>query len=151
MKRKIALFSIYILEIVFGICYYVKDIWNAIINVAPFMTYVGDLIGQIIRYFKGLIDIKAFNELPVMVQSIIVVLLLTILFSVVFSLFFGLIALIQKKIRRNELSTKAQKVFTLSSEERAKFEWKLYIKKFPIRRIISINVLLTLFVLDRSF
>ena len=70
MKRKIALFSIYILEIVFGICYYVKDIWNAIINVAPFMSYVGDLIGQIIRYFKGLIIIKAFIALPVISLSL---------------------------------------------------------------------------------
>ena len=147
MKRKIALFSIYILEIVFGICYYVKDVWNAIIKAVPFMSNVGNLIGQIIRYFKGLINIQAFKDLPVMAQSIIVVLILTILFTIVFSLFFGIIAAIQKKIRRNELSTKAQKVFTLSSEERAKFEWKLYIKKFPIRRLVSLIVPLSFFLL----
>ena len=147
MKRKIALFSIYILEIVFGVCYYVKDIWNAIIKAVPFMSNVGNLIGQIIRYFKGLINIQAFKDLPVMAQSIIVVLILTILFTIVFSLVFGIIATIQKKLRRNELSTKAQKVFTLSSEERAKFEWKLYIKKFPIRRLVSLIVPLSLFLL----
>ena len=104
MKRRIALFLIYILEICFGICYYVKDIWNAIVGVLPFMENVGDFIGVIIRYFKSLIDIQAFKDLPVMVQSIIVVLILTILFTIVFLIVFGVVALIQKKVRRNRNS-----------------------------------------------
>lgn len=147
MKRRIALFLIYILEICFGICYYVKDIWNAIVGVLPFMENVGDFIGVIIRYFKSLIDIQAFKDLPVMVQSIVVVLILTILFTIVFLIVFGVVALIQKNIRRNKLSSEAHKTFTLSSEERAKFEWKLYVKKFPIRRLLSLIVPITLFLI----
>ena len=147
MKRRIALFLIYILEICFGICYYVKDIWNAIVGVLPFMENVGDFIGVIIRYFKSLIDIQAFKDLPVMVQSIIVVLILTILFTIVFLIVFGVVALIQKNVRRNKLSSEAHKTFTLSSEERAKFEWKLYVKKFPIRRLLSLIVPITLFLI----
>lgn len=147
MKRRIALFLIYIFEICFGICYYVKDIWNAIVGVLPFMENVGDFIGVIIRYFKSLIDIQAFKDLPVMVQSIVVVLILTILFTIVFLIVFGVVALIQKKVRRNKLSSEAHKTFTLSSEERAKFEWKLYVKKFPIRRLLSLIVPITLFLI----
>ena len=147
MKRRIALFLIYIFEICFGICYYVKDIWNAIVGVLPFMENVGDFIGVIIRYFKSLIDIQAFKDLPVMVQSIVVVLILTILFTIVFLIVFGVVALIQKKVRRNRLSSEAHKTFTLSSEERAKFEWKLYVKKFPIRRLLSLIVPITLFLI----
>lgn len=147
MKRRIALFLIYIFEICFGICYYVKDIWNAIVGVLPFMENVGDFIGVIIRYFKSLIDIQAFKDLPVMVQSIVVVLILTILFTIVFLIVFGVVALIQKNIRRNKLSSEAHKTFTLSSEERAKFEWKLYVKKFPIRRLLSLIVPITLFLI----
>ena len=140
MKRTITLFIIYISQIVFAVCYYVKDIWNSITSVLPFMGFIADILGMIVRYFKGWFNFPLFNNLPVMVQTIIVVLLLNIVFTIIFLLVFGLIALIQANQIRDELNNKAQKKFVLSEEERSKFDWKLYEEKFPIRRLISLIV-----------
>ena len=152
MKRTITLFIIYISQIIFAICYYIKDIWNSIVSALPFMEYIADFLGVIVRYFKGWFNFDFFNNLPVMVQTIVVVVLLNIVFTIVFLIIFGLIAFIQTNNIRNELNNKANIKFTLSEEERAKFDWKLFEEKVPVRRILSLIVpigFLCLFLLVR--
>lgn len=152
MKRTIGLIIIFILEIAFGVIYYVKDIWNVIITALPFLEVPIGWIKNVFTYFKGLLTFDLFTQLPNLAQNIIIVIALNIVFVIVYLIIFGIIAAIQRSNRRRKIEKIAQKKFSLSDEEKAKFDWKLYERRFPIRRIFSLlipTLVVALFVLIR--
>lgn len=140
MKRAIGLICIFVVEIAFGVVYYLKNIWNQIVAAIPYAETIAGWFRQILTFFKDWISFEAFSRLPNMAKNIIIIVALNLVFLILYLLIFGIIAAIQKRSRRKKLLKNTKKTFTLSDEEKAKFEWKLYEKKFPIRRLISLLI-----------
>ena len=141
MKRKIGLVVILILEVAFAVIYYVKSIWNQVISVLPFMDTFAGWIREFLGKIKTWLDIPYFRDCPNTTKNMIIIVVLNLLFVIVYLLVFGIIASIRRRIRRRKIAKMSNRgKFVLSDEEKAKFEWKLYEKHFPIRRLISLIV-----------
>ena len=141
MKRKIFALVILLLEIAFGVIFYIKDIWNVILEKVPFLGAFGTFAQNIIREIKTWINSNFFKHIPSMIQSIIIVIVLNIIFFALYFLIFGIINKVIRSIKKKKIgSQNASRIWNLSDEELAKFDYKLFIKKFPLRRIISLII-----------
>lgn len=140
MKRTLGLIFIYILEVLFGVFYYVKSIWKSIINALPFFNTIASWIRFLFKIFKGWLNFEFFNGLPNIVKNVIIALLLNLIFTILYLIIFGIIAKVQKNIKKKRIASESNRIFTLSEEEKAKFEWKLFERKFPGRRIASLII-----------
>lgn len=140
MKRAIGLIFIYIIEILFGIFYFVKSLWNKVVSAIPFFNNIADFFRSILKLFRSWLNFSFFNNLPLRAQNIIVIILLNIIFTIIYLIFFGVLTFIIRKSKQKKMARERNRVFTLSEEEKAKFEWKLYERKFPGRRLISLIV-----------
>lgn len=140
MKRAIGLIFIYIIEILFGIFYFIKKLWNKVVSAIPFFYNIADFFRNILKLIRGWLNFDFFNNLPLRAQNIIVIILLNIVFTIIYLVFFGVLAFIIRKSKQKKMARERNRVFTLSEEEKAKFEWKLYERKFPGRRLISLII-----------
>ena len=141
MKRKIGLVVILILEVAFAVIYYVKSLWNRVISVLPLMDTFAGWIREFLGKLKTWLDIPYFRDCPNMAKNIIIIVVLNLLFIIVYLVVFGIIASIQRRVRRRKIAKMSNnRRVVLSDEEKAKFEWKLYEKHFPIRRLLSLII-----------
>lgn len=139
MKRKIGLIIILFVELCLGLIYYVKPIWEIVKSNLPFMEDVKTFAAKVVDYFKPYLNFEFFTSLNENIQNIIIVILLNIVFIIVYLIVFGLISAIIRHHKVKKLEQNSKKI-TLSDEEKAKFEWRLYEKRFPIRRLLSLLI-----------
>lgn len=140
MKRALGLIFIYIAEICFGIIYYVKDVWNKLIVSAPFLKDISEFLRSILNLVKGWINFDFFNNLPNLAKNIIIIIIFNIVFTIVYLIIFGIITYFLKKSKKKKMAQERKRVFVLSDEEKARFDWKLYEKRFPGRRLLSLLI-----------
>ena len=141
MKRKIGLIIILSIEIVIGVLYNINSVWSSMTSAVPFLSLIETWISNFVDFIKGLLNIPYFKDFEEPVKDWIVWITLNLLFVLLYSLIFGIIALIQRNIRRKKYKqAHNNQGYLLTDEEKAKFEWKLYVTKFPTRRLISLII-----------
>ena len=141
MKRKIGLIIILSIEIVIGVLYNINSVWSSMTSAVPFLSLIETWISNFVDLIKGLLNIPYFKDFEEPVKDWIVWITLNLLFVLLYSLIFGIIALIQRNIRRKKYKqAHNNQGYLLTDEEKAKFEWKLYVTKFPTRRLISLII-----------
>lgn len=141
MKRKIGLIIILSIEIIIGVLYNINSVWDAMSSAMPFLSFIESWISNFVDFIKDLLAIPYFKDFEEPVKDWIVWILLNIVFILLYSLIFGIIALIQKNIRRKKYKqAHNNQGYILTDEEKARFEWKLYVTKFPTRRLISLII-----------
>lgn len=141
MKRKIGLIIILSIEIIIGILYNINSVWGSMTSAVPFLSLIETGISNFVDFIKGLLNIPYFKDFEEPVKDWIVWIGLNIIFIILYSLIFGIIALIQRNIRRKKYKqAHNNQGYLLTDEEKAKFEWKLYVTKFPTRRLISLII-----------
>lgn len=141
MKRKIGLIIILSIEIIIGVLYNINSVWSSMTSAVPFLSLIETWISNFVDFIKGLLNIPYFKDFEEPVKDWIVWITLNLLFVLLYSLIFGIIALIQRNIRRKKYKqAHNNQGYLLTDEEKAKFEWKLYVTKFPTRRLISLII-----------
>ena len=141
MKRKIGLIIILSIEIIIGVLYNINSVWSSMTSAVPFLSLIETWISNFVDLIKGLLNIPYFKDFEEPVKDWIVWITLNLLFVLLYSLIFGIIALIQRNIRRKKYKqAHNNQGYLLTDEEKAKFEWKLYVTKFPTRRLISLII-----------
>ena len=141
MKRKIGLIIILSIEIIIGVLYNINSVWSSMTSAVPFLSLIETWISNFVDFIKGLLNIPYFKDFEEPVKDWIVWITLNLLFVLLYSLIFGIIALIQRNIRRKKYKqAHNNQGYLLTDEEKAKFEWKLYVTKFPKRRLISLII-----------
>ena len=141
MKRKIGLIIILSIEIIIGVLYNINSVWSSMTSAVPFLSLIETWISNFVDFIKGLLNIPYFKDFEEPVKDWIVWITLNLIFVLLYSLIFGIIALIQRNIRRKKYKqAHNNQGYLLTDEEKAKFEWKLYVTKFPTRRLISLII-----------
>ena len=141
MRRKIGLIIILSIEIIIGVLYNINSVWSSMTSAVPFLSLIETWISNFVDLIKGLLNIPYFKDFEEPVKDWIVWITLNLLFVLLYSLIFGIIALIQRNIRRKKYKqAHNNQGYLLTDEEKAKFEWKLYVTKFPTRRLISLII-----------
>ena len=102
MKRKIGLIIILSIEIIIGILYNINSVWESMISAGPFLSLIETGISNFVDFIKGLLNIPYFKDFEEPVKDWIVWIGLNIIFIILYSLIFGIIALIQRNIRRKK-------------------------------------------------
>lgn len=137
MKRFIGLIVIFIVYFGISICAEVNTIYNALIGVNSFFESVLNSVRNFYSNFAQLfsnvhLDFIKENLTGDQLHPLIYAGLIFIAFSIVYLLVFGIIVLIQKHNRKKRLRNALQnQQISLTEEEKAKFEWRLYEKRFP--------------------
>ncbi len=148
MKRLIGLIIIFITSFALLFTFEIDAFKNPIINAIPFFENIYSNIDNILNYFKNFFPDNFLNSIPHWFCDLIIYLIGFILFSIIWYLLFGIIILIRKSIRKRKLNKALNgDIITLSDEEKSRFEWKLYQRRFPGWRIFFAFIELGLFAL----
>lgn len=159
MKRKIGLVLILLVELFIGLVHNVKYISEAVGKALPFITDIAtkynDWLNSVTVRFnvadftsKWCDPIRNFLHLTNgQFSFVFIVFALNVLFIVVYLLVFGIIAAIIKAIRRHNRKKRIASQYVMTVEDEKKFEYQRYMKKFPIKRVISLLIPLAFIVL----
>lgn len=148
MKRLIGLIIIFLTSFALLFTFEIDAFKNPIINTIPFFENIYSNIDNILNYFKNFFPDNFLNSIPHWFCDLIIYLIGFILFSIIWYLLFGIIILIRKSIRKRKLNKALNgDIITLSDEEKSRFEWKLYQRRFPGWRIFFAFIELGLFAL----
>ena len=148
MKRLIGLIVVFLLSFTLFFSYEIDSIKYTFLGVMPFLENVYNFIDSFLVLIKNSINLDFLSSLPVWLIDCIIYAVLFIGFSIVWYLVFGIIVLIRKIIRKSKVEIALNGgTIVLSEEQKSKFEWKLYQRKFPIRRLLFSLFLLGIFAL----
>ena len=139
MKRKIFLSIILILELVFLILIYFEPARNVFISVLPQFENVYDFFIRGVNHVASWIPFSWFTSLDPLLKQWILILLTTVIGIILYLIIFGSIAYFLRRRKQKKLLSKGKEIH-LTDEENARYEWKLYERRFPIRRLISLII-----------
>lgn len=148
MKRLIGLVIVFLLSFTLLFSYEIDAIKNVFLGFAPFLKSVYEFIDNLFINIKNLLNQDFIASLPHWFSDCLIYLVLFVGFTLIYYLFFGIIILIRNATRKRKVETALNgNVITLSDEEKSKFEWKLYQRKFPFWRLVFALLELGIFAL----
>lgn len=147
MKKKIGLSIILTLEFVFFLICAIYGALNTPEMFKPIYEigtiFRESVVGTLIKLL--MLDQIIFNEL-------IVVTIINVTFVIIYYIIFGLIGHAQKKSKEKKIMRVVKTHYVLNEVEKAKFDYKNYLKRFPVKRVLSLLIpllIVAVFVLAR--
>lgn len=148
MKRLIGLIIVFLLSFTLLFSFEIDALKNVFLNFAPFLESVYGFIDNLFINIKTILNQDFVASLPHWFIDCLIYGVLFIGFTIIYYLFFGIIILIRNASRKRKVEAALNgDVITLSDEEKSKFEWKLYQRKFPFWRLIFVLIELGFFAL----
>lgn len=151
MKRVIILMLFYLTQFMLMVLFLVPGFNSFVEMNIPFLLYIWEFYKYILSLITKILHLDFLADISVrlsnMVSAVIINVNLSIIYLIITFIFSKIFAHIRKKkLAKNNLSR-----YTLSEEEKARFDYKLYIRKFSIKGAISyiipvITVLFFIFV-----
>ena len=153
MKRNLILIFLYLIEIIFVTLFLIPSSKEAILGQMPALETVWNGYKDFMMNFLNWIHLRDFLvDYSSRINIGIAAILFNLLFLIVYELIAWICALIYQRIHKKTLEKNGLQSYALSEEEKAKFEWKLYVKKFSWLGLISFLIPLffvTLFIFIR--
>ena len=137
MKRTIGIVIIYLIQILLLVLFLVPDFRSYVNENISFLNHFWDGYKAIIEWFGGLIHIDVLTSSNHRISNMLSVITLNIVFAVLYNLIVLIFVKVSKSRRKKKLLNNNLKLYELSEEEKAKFNYKLYEKKFSLKGAIS--------------
>ena len=137
MKRTIGIVIIYLIQILLLVLFLVPDFRSYVNENISFLNHFWDGYKAIIEWFGGLIHIDVLTSSNHRISNMLSVITLNIVFTVLYNLIVLILVKVSKSKRKKKLLNNNLKLYELSEEEKAKFNYKLYEKKFSLKGTIS--------------
>lgn len=152
MFRKIGLFLVLAVELFLGLCYGFTKIGDPVFQALPFIEPISDGLLTFFRNICEGVNVMGLLNVSHKIAMAITVAVVNIIFIIVWFVFFYILLVIIRSIKRHKRRKSNVGPYALSEEEKRRFEWKLFAKRKPIKRIISLIIplaFIALFVITR--
>lgn len=131
MKKNLLLFITILLEALFVICFAVPQFKEVALSTFPWLESIWESFKFALGKFADLIHISEFlTEFPMRLTYTISLVIVNVIYIVVYEIIATIIAWLIRRSHKKTLVAHKLDTYELTEEEKARFSWKLYQRRF---------------------